>query len=200
MRGQIVRSALRKDEAEWEVTVLAMRWSGTVSPEHGIFDPRLKEVVWDLEEEDREEAEGWQMQSRGESRGRRGPLGAHGEDLQQPGVGWVSKGLGRAGAGLGWQPGSEEDEESDMCLKAELTLFAPSDQRQVKERLIPRDLYPSCGRLAGWVGQCRDGWQQEAGTEVGQVEAQMPSDKCKSSITPGGAGMTFRCHGLVGGN
>lgn len=55
------------------------------------------------------------------------------------------------------------------------------------------------GWLAGW-GSVGMGGSREAGAEVGQVEAEMPSDKCKSSITPGGAGMTFRCHGLVGGN
>ena len=54
--------------------------------------------------------------------------------------------------------------------------------------------------LAGRVTSGIKSGSREAGAEVGQVEAEMPSDKCKSSITPGGAGMTFRCHGLVGGN
>lgn len=44
------------------------------------------------------------------------------------------------------------------------------------------------------------GGSREAGAEVGRVEAEMPSDKCKSSTGSGGAGMTFRCRGLVGGN
>lgn len=73
-----------------------------------------------------EEAEGGQTQSLRGGQGRRGPLGAHGEELLSLGLGGSVRDWGEAGAGLGWQPGGEEDEESDMCLKAELTLFAAS--------------------------------------------------------------------------
>ena len=73
-----------------------------------------------------EEAEGGQTQSLRGGQGRRGPLGAHGEELLSLGLGGSVRDWGEAGAGLGWQPGGEEVEESDMCLKAELTLFAAS--------------------------------------------------------------------------
>lgn len=57
--------------------------------------------------------------------------------------------------------------------------------------------------MGGWLAGLGSVWMggsREAGAEVGQVEAEMSSDKCKSSSGSDGAGMTFRCHGLVGGN
>lgn len=75
------------------------------------------------------------------------------------GLGGSARDWGEAGAGLGWQPGGEEDEESDMCLKAELTLL-PIGQRQVKERKANSKVCTPAvgGWLAGWGSV--DGWQQ----------------------------------------
>lgn len=83
--------------------------------------------MWDLEEEDlgKRQRDG-KCRARGESRGGEVHLGPMVRTCSSLGLGGSARDWGEAGAGLGWQPGGEEDEESDMCLKAELTLFAPS--------------------------------------------------------------------------
>ena len=90
--------------------------------------------MWDLEEEDlgRRQRDG-KCRAQGEGRGGEVHLGPIVRTCSSLGLGGSVRDWGEAGAGLGWQPRGEQDEESDV-FEGGADSLCPIIWGQVKER------------------------------------------------------------------